>query len=82
MISTIPSETLGLHYATQQEIQLDPKAIFDKVVVSGRGRGGYCLENNQLFLYVLRDLGFQASPVGARVWPRRDGVSQGEYMGW
>ena len=82
MISTIPYETLDLHYSTNRQIQLDPVALFQKLVADGRGRGGYCLENNQLFLYMLRDLGFEAYPVGAKIRPRVDGVPQGEYMCW
>lgn len=82
MISTIPYETLDLHYTTRRSIQLDPKDLFQKLVAGGRGRGGYCLENGQLFLYMLRDLGFHAYPVGAKIRPRVDGIPQGEYMCW
>jgi arylamine N-acetyltransferase len=82
MISTIPFETLDLHYTKRRQIQLEPEGLFQKLVANGRGRGGYCLENNQLFLYMLRDLGFQVYPVGAKIRPRVDGVPQGEYMCW
>lgn len=82
MLSTIPFETLDLHYTERRQIQLEPQALYQKLVASGRGRGGYCLENNQLFLYMLRDLGFHAYPVGAKIRPRVDGVPHGEYMCW
>lgn len=40
--------------------------MFDKLV-TGR-RGGYCFEQNQLFLRALEALGFEARPLLARVW--------------
>src|SRR3546814_2536084 len=42
-------------------ISLDPAAVFDKLVV--RRRGGYCFEQNQLFLRALLQLGFDARPL-------------------
>lgn len=44
---------------------LEPTAIFDKLVA--HRRGGYCFEQNGLFLLVLRQLGFRARALGARV---------------
>lgn len=40
--------------------------MFDKLVT--RRRGGYCFEQNQLFLRALEALGFAARPLLARVW--------------
>ena len=40
--------------------------MFDKLVT--RRRGGYCFEQNQLFLRALQALGFEARPLLARVW--------------
>ena len=45
-------------------LSLDPKAIYDKVVL--RGRGGYCFELNGLLTHMLRDMGFHASDRFAR----------------
>lgn len=47
-------------------ISLDAEAVFDKLVT--RRRGGYCFEQNQLFLHMLRHMGFDARPLLARVW--------------
>lgn len=47
-------------------IDLDPDRVFDKLVT--RRRGGYCFEQNQLFLRALDALGFDARPLLARVW--------------
>ena len=49
-------------------IDLGEGALFDKLVV--RGRGGYCFEQNALLLGMLRALGFAARPLLARVWLR------------
>ncbi|QPC71962.1 hypothetical protein HYE68_002714 [Fusarium pseudograminearum] len=82
MISAIPYETLVLHYSRDRQVRLDPQDLFDKIVGCGRGRGGYCLENNLLFLFMLRDLGFQVYPVGTKSRNRVDGIPQGHFQGW
>ncbi|MAS04927.1 MAG: arylamine N-acetyltransferase [Ahrensia sp.] len=56
------------------------EGIFDKVV--GRGRGGYCFELNTLFGAALKETGFEASRVMARV---RNGAPQGanrSHLAW
>lgn len=45
-------------------IRLDPKALFDKLVLGKRG--GYCFELNGLFLQALQAMGFRARPLLAR----------------
>jgi N-hydroxyarylamine O-acetyltransferase len=47
-------------------IALAPDRLFEKMV-SGR-RGGYCFEQNALFLLILDAIGFEARPLLARVW--------------
>ena len=47
-------------------IALAPERLFEKIV-TGR-RGGYCFEQNALFLLVLNAIGFEARPLLARVW--------------
>lgn len=60
---SIPFENLSpLH---GQAVSLAPDAIFDKLV--RQQRGGYCFEQNGLFLRVLQALGFEARSLGARV---------------
>jgi N-hydroxyarylamine O-acetyltransferase len=46
-------------------VDLDDAAVFDKLVE--RQRGGYCFEQNGLFLRVLTTLGFEVTPFAARV---------------
>jgi N-hydroxyarylamine O-acetyltransferase len=59
----IPFENLDVLLG--RSISLEPDALFQKLVVERRG--GYCFEQNGLFLEVLRELGFQVAPVSARV---------------
>jgi len=59
----IPFENLDVLLG--RPIDLSTDALFDKLVV--RRRGGYCFEQNGLFLEVLRELGFDAKPISARV---------------
>ncbi|HLS18156.1 MAG TPA: arylamine N-acetyltransferase [Paenalcaligenes sp.] len=47
------------------EISLRPDEIVRKLIT--QRRGGYCFEQNLLFLWVLRFLGFSAQPGGGRV---------------
>ncbi len=46
-------------------VELSEGAVFDKLV--SRRRGGYCFEQNGLFLRVLESLGFEVTPLSARV---------------
>jgi N-hydroxyarylamine O-acetyltransferase len=61
---SIPFENLDILLG--RGISLDPAHVFDKLV--HRRRGGYCFEQNQLFLRGLTALGFDARPLLARVW--------------
>src|SRR6185369_9612361 len=60
---TIPFENLDVLLG--RPIDLQPDAIFDKLV--RRRRGGYCFEQNGLFLHALEALGFRVRPLSARV---------------
>ncbi|WP_390618398.1 arylamine N-acetyltransferase [Maricurvus nonylphenolicus] len=53
-----------------QELPLDLPALFDKIVV--KGRGGYCFEHNKLVFHVLQELGFNVRLLVARVVNNRD----------
>jgi N-hydroxyarylamine O-acetyltransferase len=59
----IPFENLDM--ALGRTIAIDSDAVFDKLVT--RSRGGYCFEQNRLFLDALDALGFEARPLLARV---------------
>ncbi|PTQ12793.1 acetyltransferase [Sphingomonas oleivorans] len=60
----IPFENLDIWLG--RGISLDPDAVFAKLVTGKRG--GYCFEQNQLFLRALHAIGFEARPLLARVW--------------
>lgn len=60
---SIPFENLDV--LLQRPIALSPEALFQKLVLERRG--GYCFEQNGLFLEVLRELGFRVTPISARV---------------
>ncbi|MCE9572677.1 MAG: arylamine N-acetyltransferase [Deltaproteobacteria bacterium] len=63
----IPFENLDVLLG--RPIDLDPAAVDRKLI--GARRGGYCFEQNTLFLRVLEALGFDARPLSARVrWGR------------
>jgi hypothetical protein len=87
-LATIPFESLSLHYSSHNSINLDPEFLFKKIVSNGRGRGGYCMENNTLFCTVLRSLGYEVYSTGARVNEASTGQASEEgwegpkYMGW
>jgi N-hydroxyarylamine O-acetyltransferase len=59
----IPFENLDVLLG--RPIDLEPEALFDKLVL--RRRGGYCFEQNGLLLRVLEELGFSVRPLSARV---------------
>lgn len=60
----IPFENLDIRLG--RGIAINAPSVFAKLV-TGR-RGGYCFEQNSLFLQALRTLGFAARPLLARVW--------------
>jgi len=54
-------------------VDLDPGAMQRKLLASRRG--GYCFEQNLIFLHALRALGFSVNPLAARVIWGRPGVA-------
>ncbi len=62
-VSSIPFENLDVLLG--RPIVVEPVAIEQKLVVARRG--GYCFEQNTLFMFVLRALGFTVTPISARV---------------
>lgn len=61
---TIPFENLNILLG--RGISLRPEDVFAKLVT--QRRGGYCFEQNGLFLAALTALGFTVRPLLARVW--------------
>ena len=62
-VAAIPFENLDVLLG--RSIRLDLESLSAKLVT--KRRGGYCFEQNTLFLAVLESLGFQAVPLAARV---------------
>lgn len=59
----IPYENLDIHLG--RPLTLELPQIFDKLVTERRG--GWCFEMNSLFAWVLRELGFEVTLLGAVV---------------
>jgi N-hydroxyarylamine O-acetyltransferase len=60
----IPFENLDIRLG--RGIRIDSESVFAKLVTAKRG--GYCFEQNRLFLDALTALGFTVRPLLARVW--------------
>lgn len=81
-LSAIPYDNLSLHYNPTHKISIDPQTSFSKIVLTNRGRGGYCMENSILYHHILLGLGFTVYMSAVRVRFRKDGIPQGPYSGW
>ena len=67
--ATIPFENLNPFLGLS--VRLSPDALIDKLV--RQRRGGYCYEQNGLFSHVLETIGFDFTPLAARVlWMQSD----------
>ena len=73
-VTHVPYENLDVF--NDRDLSLEPEDLFDKIV--NRRRGGYCFEMNGFFCAVLRELGFPAYGVLARL--SRDGKTFGGYV--
>ena len=62
-VSTMPFNNLGI--LRGHPIRLDVGAFNRKLI--GEGLGGYCFEHNGVLLHVLEALGYDVTPLGARV---------------
>lgn len=67
-VYSIPFENFDIQLG--RAIDLSPQALFDKMVFGLRG--GYCFELNGLFVLALRQFGFDARPLLARVHLREE----------
>ncbi|KAK1163374.1 arylamine N-acetyltransferase, pineal gland isozyme NAT-10-like isoform X1 [Acipenser oxyrinchus oxyrinchus] len=61
-IRSIPFENLSIHCG--EKITLDLETIYNKLVRNKRG--GLCYENNQLFSWVLKEMGYDVTYLGAK----------------
>ena len=66
-VRSIPFENLDVLLG--RPISLAPERIAQKLIEERRG--GYCFEHNTLLLHVLESLGFQVTPLSARVRVQR-----------
>jgi N-hydroxyarylamine O-acetyltransferase len=66
-VRSIPFENLDVLLG--RPISLAPERIAHKLI--DEQRGGYCFEHNTLLLHVLESLGFQVTPLSARVRVQR-----------
>ncbi|KAG9466151.1 hypothetical protein GDO78_017136, partial [Eleutherodactylus coqui] len=62
-VHSIPTESLSIH--SGEKIILDIPWIYNKIVV--RRGGGFCFENNGLYLWVLQQLGYETKVLSSRV---------------
>lgn len=62
-LMSVPFEDLTVHCGGQ--VQLDPPALYDKIVK--QRRGGFCFENNSLFYWLLTQMGFQVTVLSGQV---------------
>ncbi|MGE8722457.1 arylamine N-acetyltransferase family protein [Leptospira terpstrae] len=62
-VRSIPFENLDILLDKNIDINLD--SIFEKLIL--QHRGGYCFEQNVLLFNVLKKLGFEVTPISARV---------------
>jgi N-hydroxyarylamine O-acetyltransferase len=71
-LQSVPFENLSIH--ASEPIVLEDGALFAKIV--GRGRGGFCYEDNGLFAALLRALGFKVLMLSAEVAHAAGGFSR------
>ncbi|XP_051234199.1 arylamine N-acetyltransferase, pineal gland isozyme NAT-10-like [Dicentrarchus labrax] len=63
-VMSVPFENLSIHCG--ERIIMDLQVIYNKIVRSRRG--GWCLENNFLFGWVLREMGYDTTTLSSRVF--------------
>ncbi|KAK9436529.1 N-acetyltransferase family protein [Metarhizium brunneum] len=73
-VARVPFESFALHYSQHKRLSLDPEALFEKIVV--HGKGGYCMELNAFFGGMMRGLGYRVLNAGGRV------KTPAGYTGW
>lgn len=66
----VPFENLDI--GLKRPIRLNEQALWDKIVL--QGRGGFCYELNGLFAKLLQEIGFDVTYLNARVYNREGGL--------
>ncbi|THU81411.1 cysteine proteinase [Dendrothele bispora CBS 962.96] len=62
---TFPFENTPMHYTSHRTMDISPEAVFQRLVVEGKGC--YCFGLNQLFLQMIRGLGYRAYSGAGRI---------------
>ncbi|XP_051576648.1 arylamine N-acetyltransferase, pineal gland isozyme NAT-10-like [Myxocyprinus asiaticus] len=65
-VMNIPFENLSMHCGERNTMDL--QIIYDKIVKSNRG--GWCCENNLLFSWVLKEMGYKYTTLASKVFNR------------
>ncbi|XP_053349104.1 arylamine N-acetyltransferase, pineal gland isozyme NAT-10-like [Clarias gariepinus] len=65
-VMSIPFENLSIHCGERNTMDL--QIIYEKIVRNPRG--GWCCENNLLFSWVLREMGYKYTTLGSQVFSR------------
>ncbi|KAM9494479.1 arylamine N-acetyltransferase, pineal gland isozyme NAT-10-like isoform 1-T2 [Clarias gariepinus] len=63
-VMSIPFENLSIHCGERNTLDLN--IIYEKIVRNSRG--GWCCENNLLFSWVLREMGYKYTTLGSKVF--------------
>ncbi|XP_053472911.1 arylamine N-acetyltransferase, pineal gland isozyme NAT-10 isoform X1 [Ictalurus furcatus] len=63
-VMSVPFENLSIHCGERNTMDL--QIIYEKIVRNRRG--GWCCENNQLFSWVLREMGYKYTTLGCKVF--------------
>ncbi len=63
-VMNIPFENLSIH--SGEKNTMDLHIIYDKIVKSNRG--GWCCENNLLFSWVMKEMGYKFTILGSKVF--------------
>ncbi len=64
----VPFENLDI--GLKRPIRLDQQALWEKLIV--QGRGGFCYELNGMFAWLLKQAGFDVTYLNARVYGKQD----------
>jgi N-hydroxyarylamine O-acetyltransferase len=76
-LAAIPFENLDVQLGVP--VTIDSKAAFEKIV--GNGRGGWCYEQNGLFGWALKEIGFDVTRVAAAVMRQERGdIAAGNHL--
>lgn len=71
-VTYLPFENLALHYDLNHMVHLSIDYVFDKMITRNTGRGGWCMELNNLLSAALAALGFtirvSAGKVNESLW--------------